>query len=699
MIASLFTSSSALAASQLMLSVVGNNLANSNTTGYKSQSIRFADQFSQLLRGPSESTSVNGGKNPIQLGLGVQVAATDTNLSQGTFATTGNSLDLAIQDAGYFVLKNGDNTVFTRDGAFSVDASNHLVNAATGAKVQRVGTVGEGTPTAAAFQIPGNSNITIPKGLTIPGVATQNISFTGNLNASSVGPLAQVLKAGQSLTAGGIRATGATLLNSLDQTTTQYVAGDQISISGTRVDGAAVTGTYTFSGTASDTVNSLLATINQAFLSGTSGTGATAAIDSTGHITLTANKAGPATLSMSMSSATGSAGVTNFTNFLQTTAGKNGDTNTTVIQVFDGQSTPHNITFGFEKVSANRWNVTASMDPKEGTITGFGEDNSVAGLSFNQDGSFLSVVGTSDAESQVTSNPFTSVGGPATASTLLDSLDQHTGGPYAAGDSIKITGIDFAGNTVSTSLPTVDPVTSAPATVGDLVNAINTSFGGAVATIDASGNIQFTAKKAGQTALSVKLTDSASNTGGKSTFSNFFETTRGTAGDENIAFNVSGLAGYGKAQTIRLGFGTPNGFDGVSQFGGPSSTASRQDGYAQGTLVSESVSSNGVITGQFSNGKTEALAQVALATFANPEGLAHNGNNFLSATTNSGLATITSAGAGGAGTIQSSALESSNVDVGSEFTQLIAAQRGFQVNAKAFSAANQMMQDTVDLLR
>ena len=146
MIPALFTSSSALDANQQLLNVVGNNLANSNTTGYKSQSLRFSDQFSQLLSGPSAPNATSGGKNPIQLGLGVQVAATDTKLTQGTFNTTGNPLDLAIQDNGYFVLNNNGQTVFTRDGAFSIDSNNNLVNSATGAKVQRVGTVGEVSP-------------------------------------------------------------------------------------------------------------------------------------------------------------------------------------------------------------------------------------------------------------------------------------------------------------------------------------------------------------------------------------------------------------------------------------------------------------------------------------------------------------------------------------------------------------------------
>ena len=94
-----------------------------------------------------------------------------------------------------------------------------------------------------------------------------------------------------------------------------------------------------------------------------------------------------------------------------------------------------------------------------------------------------------------------------------------------------------------------------------------------------------------------------------------------------------------------------------------------------------------------------ALAQVALATFTNPQGLQNYGNNYLLYTTASGLPTIIAPLTGRAGSLQSGGLEGSNVDIGTEFTNLISAQRGYEVNAKAFSAANNLMQATVDLIR
>ena len=713
MIPALFTSSSALGANQLMLGVVGNNLANSNTAGYKSQTMLFSNQFSQLLSGGSQPTAVTGGKDPLQVGMGVQVAGTTTNQTQGTFQPTGNPLDLAIQDGGYFVLNNAGQMVYSRSGSFNADANGTMVDPTTGAKVQRIGTIGEATATTPAFQTPGNNDIQIPKGLTIPGTATTYVDFKGNLNSNAVGPLAQVLTTGQALLAGGVAATANTALNALDKTTlssttpTGYSAGDQIAIVGTRVDGTSVNTTYTLTGDPTqDTVGGLLTAINKAFLSGTTATGSTATLDSTGHIMLTANQAGPASTTLALSNVTPSISgtQTQFSNFVKSTTGKAGDSSTTVIPIYDGQGTPHNVTFAFQKVSDNRWNITASMNPSEGTLSGFGMDNTVAGVTFNQDGTLQSIAGNSTSEVLVSKNPMTTAGAPATTATTLESLDQHTptGTPYGATDGIQITGTDFAGNAITpVTVPAFDPLSGNPTTVGDVLTAINAAFHGAVATVDTSGNIVFSASSSGQTPLSLKIEDLSTNTGGSTTsFSGFTEATRGTNGDGNITFQINSLAGFGNPQSISLHLGTPNTMDGVYQTGSTATlAATNQDGYSQGTLETYSVNLDGIITGKFSNGKSEAIAQIALANFTNPGGLISAGNNFLLYSTASGLPIISTALSGAAGSIQSGGLEGSNVDVGSEFTNLIAAQRGYQVNAKAFSVANQMMQDAVDLIR
>lgn len=696
MLSSLFSSASALSASQTLLNVVGNNLANSNTVGFKAQHVEFATQFTQTLQAASAPSAGSGGTNPIQIGNGVQVGATSTNLTQGTFESTGNPYDLAIQGSGFFVVSNASGPMYTRAGAFSPDSQGYLVDPATGYRVQRTGTVGESSGGSPAFQTPGISDIRIPLGMTIPGSATQNVSFNGNLNSSASPPIAEVLSSGQPLTYGGGAATASTQLNSLDQTTVPYVAGDKIQITGSRVDGSPFSAMYTLTGTSADTVGSLLSTINDQLLAATPGEGATATLDSSGHIVLTANQGGPASITLSLVNNTATIGAgAQFTNFTQTVAGKAGDTATTAIQVYDDQFAPHTITFTYQKTAPNVWDVKASMDPKDGVISGFGLDNIVSGLTFNENGSFQGVASTSKAEVLVTQTPFTAGGSPATLSTPLSSIDQHTNGAYAAGDSIQLTGTDQNGAPIG---PITIPAGSG--TVGDIINAINSNYKGATASLDAAGNIELHSPTTGQSSLSLKLQDTATNTGGKTKFSGMFEATRGTDGNDSISFQINNLKGFGNPQKIKLSFGTANAFDGITQLGGgTSAAASAQDGYAQGTLQSATVGQDGIVTGQFTNGRTEQLAQVAIATFTNPEGLLRSTNNYFQATANTGAAVITTPQSGSAGSIQSGSLESSNVDVGAEFTQLVAAQRGYQVNAQAFSAANQMLQETANLLR
>ena len=122
-----------------------------------------------------------------------------------------------------------------------------------------------------------------------------------------------------------------------------------------------------------------------------------------------------------------------------------------------------------------------------------------------------------------------------------------------------------------------------------------------------------------------------------------------------------------------------------------------QDGNAPGTLQSYSIGSNGVIQGVFSNGQTLNLGQIALATFANPDGLQRSGDsNFLS-TANSGLAQVGPPDNGSRGSVQAGSLEASNVDLASEMTNLIEAQTGFQASGKVITTSDELLQDLMQL--
>ncbi len=127
------------------------------------------------------------------------------------------------------------------------------------------------------------------------------------------------------------------------------------------------------------------------------------------------------------------------------------------------------------------------------------------------------------------------------------------------------------------------------------------------------------------------------------------------------------------------------------------SSAQTQNGYAAGTLSGYSVLADGTVQGTFSNGETHAVGRVAVANFANPEGLQLQGNNQYQVTASSGQAVVGTAGTGGRGTIIGSSVEQSNVDVATQLSDLIVAQRSYEANAKAITTLDQIEQDTISM--
>ena len=138
----------------------------------------------------------------------------------------------------------------------------------------------------------------------------------------------------------------------------------------------------------------------------------------------------------------------------------------------------------------------------------------------------------------------------------------------------------------------------------------------------------------------------------------------------------------------------------VTQTDSSSSTnASAQDGYASGTYKGFSVDADGVITASYSNGKTDVLGQVALASVPNEDGLTRSGDNIYRTSQSSGQLAIGVAGTGNRGTIEGSALEGSNVDISTEFANLIVAQRAFEANSKTVTTFDTITEDTISMIR
>jgi flagellar hook protein FlgE len=151
---------------------------------------------------------------------------------------------------------------------------------------------------------------------------------------------------------------------------------------------------------------------------------------------------------------------------------------------------------------------------------------------------------------------------------------------------------------------------------------------------------------------------------------------------------------------IELNPGALGSILGLSQFASASTAvASGQDGYPMGNLQDVSIDATGVITGFFTNGVSQTLAQISLASFNNPTGLLRRGDNMYEISGNSGNPVLGFAGTSNQSSITSGALESSNVDLAAEFTNMIIAQRGFQANSRVITTSDEMLQELVNLKR
>ncbi len=182
MMRSMFSGISGLRSHQTMMDVVGNNIANVNTQGFKASMVTFAETLSQLLEAPSAGGTSSGGSNPIQVGLGVEVAAIDGIFTQGASQVTGRSTDVAIQGDGFFVVEDDGNRFYTRAGAFAFDASGNLT---TPSGQQVLGWLADPATGAIDTQVPVTA-LNIPLAQVIDPNVTSVVQIGGNLSADTL---------------------------------------------------------------------------------------------------------------------------------------------------------------------------------------------------------------------------------------------------------------------------------------------------------------------------------------------------------------------------------------------------------------------------------------------------------------------------------------------------------------------------------
>ena len=184
MMRSLYSGVSGLQNHQTRMDVIGNNISNVNTTGFKRGRVNFQDMISQQVGGAAEQTEELGGVNPKDVGLGMTIATIEQVFSQGNLQTTGVSTDVAIQGNGFFILKDGDESFYTRNGQFGLDSNGTLVNPANGQRVQgwmARDLNGEQIVQTAATP----TDLVVPVDSKDPAKETANVRFACNLNKNT----------------------------------------------------------------------------------------------------------------------------------------------------------------------------------------------------------------------------------------------------------------------------------------------------------------------------------------------------------------------------------------------------------------------------------------------------------------------------------------------------------------------------------
>src|ERR687889_2255149 len=178
MLRSMFAGVAGMRNHQVRMDVIGNNISNVNTVAFKFGRVTFKEGFAQLLGGASRPPGDQGGINPIQVGLGMQVGSIDQLYTQGNIETTGVTTDLAIQGDSLFVVRKGNQSFYTRSGNFQIDAAGQLVSPTNGFVVQ-------GKMYENGILQDGIQDIRLPFGQKVAAKVTEHMKLAGNLSAAA----------------------------------------------------------------------------------------------------------------------------------------------------------------------------------------------------------------------------------------------------------------------------------------------------------------------------------------------------------------------------------------------------------------------------------------------------------------------------------------------------------------------------------
>jgi flagellar hook protein FlgE len=418
-----------LQAHQEMLDIAGNNLANINTTAFKASRITFSELLSQTIKKASQPTSSVGGTNPQQLGSGVGVSGISPNMTQGNIVNTGNPLDVAIEGEGYFVVSDGSQSLYTRAGAFAVDADSNLIDPATGYHVQRIGSEGE----LDGFQIPGNSNVHVPYDITMPARSTASIAVQGNLSSDAefTVPQTQILTSNTSYTVDGSVADDDTLVGDLDQFSGTFNAAT-LTVSGYDPDGNALTDATPLDVDATTTMAEVIGHINDVL------SGATASLVN-GRIRVTDDESGYSLSDIKLTYDDGTDSTLTMPAYFEMSSVGGDEVKNINITVYDSLGGKHVLTGAFVRTdTANNWDMV--LTSITGNVTDIGiDDRRIRGIEFDPtDGSYSGLNATIGDSAEFTITFTHDTINPQTVSISMGTVGEFDGLTQLAGNSTAV---------------------------------------------------------------------------------------------------------------------------------------------------------------------------------------------------------------------------------------------------------------------
>lgn len=590
MMRSLFSGVSGIKVHQTRMDVIGNNIANINTVGFKGSRTTFSDMLSQMQRNSSAPTDTRGGINPRQIGLGVNVESIDLLFTDASPQQTGKNTDLALSGNALFVLKNGEQSYYTRNGAFEFDENGYYVLPGSGLRVQGWNATSEGILDTNGLA----TDVVVPVGKTMEASETTKIDYSGNLDKES-----RVIDR-ISYTVSTNEGADENRVVTFTETEDPETGETRRSASSVNVDGQ----------------NVLAAKIT--FKDGTT---------------------------MSVTSGYYEVGKT--------------VPITTLATIYDSLGGKHEVTILLDKdynsVDNNLSDLNAAatatvLDENGNPINATniravrGDDGSITSYTYTtmgEDGE--PVEGEATPEQVVFYNRWRAYIAPG-----VGELGPAAG--LAPADATEEDAANYFNNSYTRSEANHNPEADGSGTTGTM-NTINYVY------FDDRG----------------QFVSNGQDTDGSITF-NYFDG-NGAASNQAI-MDFSGLTQYASRTTS---FPTSN-------------------GNSAGVLQSVAIDGSGIITGTYTNGLRRTEAQIAVAQFTNNSGLTKTGTTIYQESSNSGQANIKTMDDFGVSVI-ASALEMSNVDLATEFADMIITQRGFQANSKMTTVSDEMLETLVNMKR